>query len=118
MKKKDKITIWHKPNCSKSIQAMRFLKDHEIEPEVMLYLETVPDEAQLTDVLKKLGIPAEELIRKKEPIFKEKFAGKKMTEDKWIKAMVKYPILIQRPIIVKGKKAVFGRSDEELNSIL
>lgn len=118
MKKKEKITIWHKPNCSKSIQAMRFLKDHEIEPEVVLYIENVPTEEMIRDVLKKLGIAAEELIRKKEPIYKEKFSGKKMTEDKWVKAMTKYPVLIQRPIIVKGKKAVFGRSDDELNQIL
>lgn len=118
MKKKDKITIWHKPNCSKSIQAMRFLRENEIEPEVMLYLETVPDETQLTAVLKKLGIPAEELVRKKEPIYKEKFAGKTMTEEKWVKALMKYPILIQRPILIKGKKAVLGRSDAELNEIL
>jgi arsenate reductase (glutaredoxin) len=69
-------------------------------------------------VLKKLGIPAEELVRKKEPIYKEKFEGKKMTEEKWIKALMEYPILIQRPIIIKGDKAVFGRSEEELNQVV
>ena len=118
MKKKEKITIWHKLNCSKSIEAMRFLKQNDVVPEVVLYLEDVPTELMIRDVLKKLGIPAEELIRKKEPIYKEKFAGKKMTEEKWIKAMMKFPILIQRPIVVKGKRAVLGRSDEELNNIL
>ncbi|MCK6638941.1 MAG: arsenate reductase (glutaredoxin) [Bacteroidia bacterium] len=119
MARKQKLTIWHKPNCSKSIAAMKFLREHEITPDtVFLYLETPPSEDEIRDVLKKLNIPAEQLVRKKESVFSEKFAGKKMTEEKWIKALVKYPVLIQRPIIIKGSKAVFGRSVEELNSII
>lgn len=118
MAKKEKITIWHKPNCSKSIEAMRFLKDHKIDPEVVLYIEEEVTEEMIANVLKKLGVPAEDMVRKKEPIYKEKFATKKMTEKKWIKAMVKYPILIQRPILIKGKTAVLGRSSEELKQIL
>ncbi len=118
MKKKKKIVIWHKPNCSKSIEAMKFLKQNKIEPEVVLYLEDVPTEVMIIDILKKLGIAASELVRKKEPIYKEKFEGKKMTEEKWIKAMVKYPILIQRPIVLNGKRAVLGRSKDELNSMV
>ncbi|HTF06009.1 MAG TPA: ArsC/Spx/MgsR family protein [Bacteroidia bacterium] len=119
MAKKEKITVWHKPNCAKSIETMRFLKEHKVVPaEIVLYLEDIPTEDMIRDVLKKLGITAEELIRKKEPIYKEKFEGKKMTEEKWIKAMMKYPILIQRPIVIKGDKAVFGRSEDELNQVL
>jgi arsenate reductase (glutaredoxin) len=119
MARKQKLTIWHKPNCSKSIAAMKFLREHEITPDtVFLYIETPPTDAELRDILKKLGIPAEQLVRKKETVYSEKFAGKKMTEEKWIKAMVKYPVLIQRPILIKGNKAVFGRSEDELNSIL
>lgn len=98
---------------------MNFLDEHHVVPdEVVEYLAEVPTEKELRDVLKKLGITAQELVRTKEPIYSEKFAGKKMTEEKWIKAMLKYPILIQRPIIIKGDKAVFGRSEEELNRII
>jgi arsenate reductase len=97
---------------------MNLLKKKKVTPEVFLYLETVPTEDEIKSVLKKLGIPAEQLIRKKEKIFKEKFEGKKMTEEKWIKAMLKYPILIERPIVIKGNKAVIGRPTEKILEII
>ncbi len=115
---KGKIRIWHKTTCSKSCEVMNILKKKKIAPEVFLYLETPPSTEEIVDVLKKLGIKAEELIRKKEKIYKEKFEGKKMTEEKWIKAMAKYPILIERPIIINGNKAVIGRPTEKTLTIL
>lgn len=118
-KKKEKITVWHKPTCSKCVDASKFFREHGIIPDEWVnYLEDVPSEDDLRDVVKKLGITAEELVRRKEPIYKEKFAGKKMTEEKWIKALHKYPILIQRPIIIQGDRAFFGRSEEDLNQLL
>ncbi|MBI3512246.1 MAG: arsenate reductase family protein [Bacteroidetes bacterium] len=107
-----RVEVWHKKTCSKSCEVITVLKKKKIEPEVFLYSETPPTEKQLRDVLKKLGMKAEELIRKKEKIYHEKFEGKKMTEEKWIKAMLKYPILIERPIIIKGNKAIIGRPTE------
>lgn len=97
---------------------MSLLKEHKIKPDVFLYTETPPTEEEIKSVLKKLGIKAEELIRKKEKIYKEKFDGKKMTEEKWIKAMVKFPVLIERPIVIKGNKAVIGRPTEKILEIL
>lgn len=97
---------------------MEVLKKKKIVPDVFLYAVTPPNEAEIKAVLKKLGISAEELIRKKENIYKEKFEGKKMNEEKWIKAMVKYPILIERPIIIKGNKAVIGRPIEKILEII
>lgn|SRR5574337_223382 len=111
---KNTLKIWHKSNCSKSCEVMKALKDEGVKPEIFEYLVTPPTEEELRAVLKKLGIPAEELIRKKEPVYKEKFEGKKMTEEKWIKAMVKYPILIERPILIKGNKAIIGRPTERI----
>ena len=116
--KKEKITIWHKTTCSKSCEVMNVLKEKKIVPEVFLYVETPPSAEEIVAVLKKLGIKAEELIRKKEKIYKEKFEGKKMTEEKWIKAMVKYPILIERPIVIKGNKAVIGRPTEKILELI
>ena len=118
MMNKEKITVWHKTTCSKSCEVMSLLKKKKVKPEVFLYLETVPTEEEIKSVLKKLGMQAEELIRKKESIFKEKFADKKMSEEKWIKAMVKYPILIERPIVIKGNKAVIGRPTEKILEII
>ncbi len=97
---------------------MSLLKEHKVKPEIFLYAETPPTEEAIKEVLKKLGIKAEELIRKKEKIYKEKFAGKKMSEEKWIKAMVKFPILIERPIVIKGNKAVIGRPTERILEII
>ena len=116
--KKEKIIVWHKKTCSTSCKAMDFLKGKKIVPDVFLYSESNPTEGEIKSVLKKLGIPAEELIRKKESIFKEKFLGKKMSEEKWIKAMVKYPILIERPIIIKGNRAVIGRPIERILEVI
>lgn len=113
-KKKQEFVIWHKSNCSTSCKVMNMLKEEKIKPEVFLYIETPPTEEQLQSLLEKLGIPAEELVRKKEPVYKEKFQGKKMTEAKWIKAMVKYPVLIERPILIKGDKAIIGRPVERI----
>lgn len=97
---------------------MQILREKKIEPKVVNYLEGTVTEKELRQVIQLLGIPAEQLIRKNESVFKEKFSGKKMSEEQWIKAMLKYPILIQRPIVIKGKKAVIGRPEEQVFNIL
>lgn len=114
----ERIEVWHKTTCSKSCEVMSLLKKKKVMPDIFLYSVTPPTEEEIKLVLKKLGIPAEQLIRKKESIFKEKFVGKKMTEEKWIKAMAKYPILIERPIVIKGNKAVIGRPTERILEII
>ncbi|HLG03427.1 MAG TPA: arsenate reductase family protein [Bacteroidia bacterium] len=113
-----KLIVWHKPNCAKSLEVMKVLRDEGVKPEIFEYLVEKPTVAQLKDVLGKLGMRAEALVRKKEPIFKEKFEGKRMTEEKWIKAMVKYPILIERPILIKGDKAIIGRPTERVKEFI
>ena len=114
----ERIEVWHKTTCSKSCEVMSLLKEHKVTPDIFLYAVTPPTEEAIKEVLKKLGIKAEELIRKKEKIYKEKFEGKKMSEEKWIKAMVKFPILIERPIVIKGNKAVIGRPTERVLEII
>lgn len=116
---KEKITVWHKLTCAKCRDAMAYMKDHAVMPdEWREYLVDVPSEEEIRDVLKKLNIPAEKLVRTKESVYHEKFAGKKMTEAKWIKALHKYPILMQRPIIIIGESAFFGRSEDDLQRML
>lgn len=85
---------------------------------VVEYLKTPPTETELKVILKKLGMNAEAVIRRKEPIFKEKFERKKFSEDEWIKILAKNPILIERPIVVKGNKAVIGRPTENILKLL
>ncbi len=112
------MKIYHNPRCRKSRETLALIEEKNITPEIILYLEDVPTAKELKGLLKKLGIKAEQLIRKGEPIFKEKFKGKELTEAKWIEAMVKYPKLIERPIVVDGKKAILGRPPENVIELL
>tara|TARA_R110000823_G_scaffold315359_1_gene446858 strand:- start:139781 stop:140068 length:288 start_codon:yes stop_codon:yes gene_type:complete len=85
---------------------------------IVEYLKDTPSEDQLREILKKLGMKAEEIVRKSEAIYKEQFKGKTLSEDEWIAAMVEYPKLIERPIVVKDDKAVLGRPPENVKSLL
>jgi arsenate reductase len=110
--------IYHNPRCRKSRETLELLKSNKIDPEIILYLEDVPTQKALREILKNLDIPAEQLVRKSESIYKEKFKGKKLTEKEWIKAMVTYPKLIERPIVIKSKKAVLGRPPENVLALI
>ncbi len=112
------ITIYHNNRCSKSREAMCILDEIKTKANVIEYLITPPTEEDLKSLLKKLGMEAHELVRKNETIYKEKFEGKKMSEEQWIKTLVKHPILIQRPIVVKGNKAIIARPPEKLKEFL
>jgi arsenate reductase len=112
------ITIYHNNRCTKSRCALELLEKKGKNFQVVEYLKTPPSEKEIKEILKKLGMKAEDIIRKKEPLFIEKFAKKKFTEDQWIKVLAKNPILIERPIIVKGNKAVIGRPPENINQLL
>lgn len=101
--------MYHKPTCSTSRNALGLLKDQGIEPEIRLYVKEPPTQKELTELIKKLGIKAEELVRKKEKLYKEEYADKKLNQREWVKVLSQNPILIERPILIKGNKAVVGR---------
>jgi len=112
-----KVKIYHNPRCRKSREALELLQKENIEPEIVLYLKVIPTKKEIKGLLEKLGINAESLVRKNEPFYKEKFKGKKLTEAQWITAMVSYPKLIERPIVVKGNKAIVGRPPTDILSL-
>lgn len=112
------IKIYHNPRCSKSRETLELLREKGIEPEITEYQKEHPDKAELKAILKKLGIPAIELVRKNEDIFKEKFKGKELSEEQWIEALVEYPVLMERPVVVKDNKAVIGRPPEKVLELL
>lgn len=113
------ITIYHNPRCSKSRQTLALIEEHGISPEVVLYLETPPTKSQLKAILKKLGLKARDLLRKGEDAYKsEALSNTDLKEDDLLEAMVKYPKLIERPIVVAGDKAVLGRPPENVNALL
>jgi len=111
-------TIWHNPRCSKSRQTLQLLEENNIEADVVKYLETEPSEEEIREVLKKLGISAKELLRKDEE--QAKMLKLKDVEDEGviIRAMSRFPKLIQRPILIKGNKAVLGRPPEKVLELL
>ena len=108
------ITIYHNTRCSKSRDVCTILEKKKVKTEIVEYLKTPPTEEEIKKLLKMLGMKAEEVVRKGDPIYKEKFASKKLTETQWIKALAKNPILIERPIIIKGSKAIIGRPPEKV----
>jgi arsenate reductase len=113
-----KVSLYYNPRCSKCREALCMLEEKGIEPEIIEYLKNPPTEKQLKDLLKKLGLKAEDLLRKKEPLFEKKFKKKKLSEAEWVKVMCKNPILIERPIAIEGNKAVIGRPAERVIELL
>lgn len=112
------MKIYHNSRCSKSRSALSILQENGLDVTVVNYLETPPSVEEIKEILQKLGIKAEELVRKGEKEFKENYKGKELTEDEWINAMAKYPKLIERPIFVNGDKAVVGRPPEKVLEII
>lgn len=112
------MKIYHNPRCRKSRETLAILEDKGITPEIFLYLEEPPSAGELKAVIKKLGIRPSELIRKGEQVYKDNYKGKQLTDEQWIKAMVSHPKMIERPIVIKGSKAVIGRPPENVLSLI
>ncbi|MBI4368392.1 MAG: arsenate reductase family protein [Candidatus Omnitrophica bacterium] len=115
----EKLTIYQKPTCTTCRQVYAALKEKGVDFDAVdYYLDPIP-RAKLKELLKKMGIPASELLRKKEPVYQElKLSGKKLSEEQIIDFMVKHPDLIERPIVEKGAKAILARPAERLREIL
>ena len=112
------MQIFHNPRCRKSRETLALLQENGQDPDVFLYLEEKLTQKRLKEVLSMLDMPAASLVRKSEAIYKEQYKNKEMTEAQWIKAMVENPKLIERPIVIKGKKAVLGRPPENVLALL
>jgi arsenate reductase len=117
-KTKPVLTIYHNVRCSKSRDVCTLLKKKRVRTEVVEYLKTPPGPDELKVLLNMLGMKASELVRRKEPLFLEKYEGKKISEARWLKILSENPILIERPIIVRGDKAVIGRPTEKVLELL
>jgi arsenate reductase len=113
------VKIYHNPRCSKSRQTLQLLLDQGVEPEVIEYLKTPPTAAELTDILKKLGIAPRDLMRKKEAEYKATgMDNTELDECALINGMVASPKLIERPIVLANNKAAIGRPPEDVLAIL
>jgi len=112
------VTIYHNPRCSKSRNTLALLEEHGVSPKVVLYLETPPDTTELKGLLKKLGMKAGDLVRRGEDDYKTAGLDRASSDQEVLAAMVKYPKLIERPIVVKGGKAVLGRPPENVLALI
>ncbi len=112
------VTIYHNPRCGKSRDTLALIEAKGIEPQIVEYLKTPPTKEELCDLLRKLGMKPAQLVRKGEDVYKDRFAGKALSDEQWLDALAKHPILIERPIVVKGAKAVLGRPPENVLGLL
>ncbi len=113
------VTIYHNPRCSKSRQTLQLLQDKGVEPDIVEYLKTGPDQKTLIKILSLLRLAPRDLMRKNETPYKElDLAKEALTDAELIDAMVKNPILIERPIVLANGKASIGRPPESVLDIL
>ena len=112
------LTIYHNPRCSKSRAALALLQERQVPLRVIEYLKQPPSRQELAALRGQLGRPAAEWIRSAEPAFKEAGLGAHSSEEQLLDAMAAHPILIERPIVVRGTRAVVGRPPERVLELL
>lgn len=113
------VTIWHNPRCGKSRQTLELLKSKGIDPAIREYLKQPPTKAEVEKLIELVGGDVKDLIRDGEPEFKK--LGKKkadLTRADVAKAIAAHPILLQRPVVVSGRRAALGRPPEAVLSLL
>jgi len=115
----DDIKVYQKPTCSKCRETLSLLRQEGVSFEAINYYDKPLDTAELRRLLNKLDLPPRELLRKGEKIYRElRIAERELTDDQLIELMVKHPDLIQRPIVVRGERAVLGRPPENVKELL
>lgn len=112
------MKIYHNPRCKKSRAGLAFLVEKGIDPEVREYLKEPLSKEELEQLVRKLGIPAEDLVRKQEEKYRKELKGKTISEKEWIRILAENPKLIRRPIVEKGQKAVIGDPVENIQPLL
>ena len=113
------VTIYHNPRCSKSRQTLQLLRDQNIEPNIVEYLKTPLSAEQISALAEMLGIEVRALLRTSEADYKENnLANSDLSDEKLLQAMVTWPKLLQRPIVVNGEKAAIGRPPELVLDII
>ena len=113
------LTIYHNPRCSKSRQTLNLLTDRGFQPKIVLYLETNPNADEIAGLLTRLGINARALLRKGENAYREKnLDDPNLSGQEIIRAMAESPELMERPVVVRGDKAVLGRPPENVLELI
>ena len=114
----EKIVVWHNPRCSKSRNGVKYLDEKGVGYEIRRYLDEPPSVEEIRDVLRKLGMKPRELMRTKEKIYRELGLKDVEDEEKLIEAMAEHPKLIERPIVIRGERAVVARPETKIDTLL
>lgn len=112
------ILVYHNGECSKCAELTELLHVTGVEVNYKFYLHEPLTVEELKDLLLKLQLKAWDIVRKSEPLFTEKYEGRQLAEDEWLQAIISNPVLLQRPIVVKGDKAVIARPAAKVLEIL
>lgn len=113
------LVLYHNPRCGKSREALRLLTEHGQKPVVVLYLENPPTAVEIKQILKKLGLKARDLMRTGEDIYKSlDLDNPALSQNALVAAMAEHPVLIERPILVAGGRAIVGRPPERVLELL
>lgn len=112
------MKILHNPRCGKSRNCLATLGENSIDYQIIKYLETPLSKEEIINLLKMLSLSPLDLVRQKEEIWVQKFKNKVLTDEKIIDALVEFPILIERPILIDGNKAIIAREQEKITAFI
>jgi arsenate reductase len=113
------VTIWHNPRCATSRRVLAMIRNKGIEPHVVEYLKTPPSAKEIKAVLAKLKLDARGLLRRKEAAYRaEKLDDEKLSDAAIIRAMTEHPVLIERPVVLAGRRAVLARPPERVFEVI
>ena len=115
---KESIRIYYNPRCSKCRETVALVGERGYATELVEYLVTPPGKEELRSLLHKLGMKPVELVRQGEEAFKQHYAGRTLSDEEWLDALVAHPVLIERPIVVRGNKALVARPPEKVLALL
>lgn len=113
-----RLLLYHNGECSKSKGALELLQDAGADFDVRWYLTEPLNAEELTALLQRLGMSVCDLVRKNEPVYKERFEGRELSEPQWIEAIVEFPALMERPLLQRGDKAIICRPPERIKEFL
>ncbi len=110
-------TIYHNPRCSKSRAGLAYLKSKGYEFQIIDYLKNPLSKSTLKEILMKMNVKPQEIIRTQEAVYKAEFKGKNFTDEEWINVLIEHPKLIQRPIVSKDYKAILAQPPENIDEL-
>jgi arsenate reductase len=118
MENQNKMKYYHNNRCRKSREGLQFLAEKKIYPEVIDYINNKMEKLELVEIINKLKVEPENLLRKNEKAFKENIKGKNLSSDQIIDWIIKEPKLMERPILMDNKSAAIGRPKENFLNLI